>query len=96
MGNSRRDFLGSAALGVGGLVAATSGVSAAGATDHGKAGAGGFGLQSTALPPGATVAYHDPADVGKMPEFTRSLDGSQPKVTSGGWARSRPSTSCRS
>ncbi len=87
MGNSRRNFLGGAALGVGGLVAMTGGVSAAGATDHGKAGAGGFGLQSTPLPPGATVAYHDPEDVGEMPEFTRSLDGSQPKVTSGGWAK---------
>ena len=36
---------------------------------------------------GPAVAYHDPKDVGEMPEFTRSLDGSTPKVTSGGWAK---------
>ena len=88
MNNGRRNFLGTAALGVGGLVALTNGASASDVhTDHGKAGEGGFGLQSTQLPPGATVAYHDPEDVQAMPAFTRSLDGSAPKVTSGGWAK---------
>ena len=88
MDNDGRNFLGTAALGVGGLVALTSAASAKGvATDHGKPGEGGFGRQASQLPPGATVAYHDPENVGEMPEFTRSLDGSQPKITSGGWAK---------
>ncbi len=88
MDNSRRNFLGTAAIGMGGLVALTSAASAAGtASDKGKPGEGGFGRQVTQLPPGATVAYHDPKDVGEMPEFTRSLDGSHPKITSGGWAK---------
>jgi oxalate decarboxylase len=88
MENSRRNFLGTAAIGVGSLVALT-GVAQAQTpvTDHGKAGEGGFGRQATQLAPGATVAYHDSKDVAAMPEFTRSLDGSQPKVTSGGWAK---------
>jgi oxalate decarboxylase len=89
MNNGRRNFLGTAAVGVGGLVA-LSGVAAAAdapATDHGKAGEGGFGRDVQQLQPGATVAYHDPADVKEMPEFTRSLDGSMPKITSGGWAK---------
>src|SRR5258708_24369865 len=55
--------------------------------DAGNPGDGGFGRQATQLPPGRAVAYHDPKDVGEMPEFTRSLDGSKPKVTSGGWAK---------
>jgi oxalate decarboxylase len=89
MGNGRRNFLGTAAVGVGSLVALGSAAAqtAVAVSDHGKAGEGGFGRQSTQLAPGATVAYHDPKDVGEMPEFTRSLDGSQPKVTSGGWAK---------
>ncbi len=88
MTNGRRNFLGTAALGVGGLVALTTPAGAEAAkTDHGQPGEGGFGRQSSALPPGATVAYHDPTDVGQMPAFTRSLDGSAPKVTSGGWAK---------
>ena len=86
MENSRRTFFGTAALGVGGLLSLTSAASAA-TSDHGKPGDGGFGRQSTPLPTGATVAYHDPKDIGEMPDFTRSLDGSAPKVTSGGWAK---------
>jgi len=88
MDNSRRGFLGTTALGVGGLVALTGAASAEAAkTDHGKPGEGGFGRQASQLPPGATVAFHDPEDVNEKPAFTRSLDGSQPKITSGGWAK---------
>jgi oxalate decarboxylase len=88
MDNSRRNFLGSAALGVGGLVALNNAMAATPpVTDHGKPGDGGFGRQSTQLAPGVPVAYHDPDDVKQMPAFTRSLDGSAPKVTSGGWAK---------
>ena len=93
MENSRRQFFGTAALGVGGMVALTHAAAAAdtearpGPTDKGKPGEGGFGSKAVQLPPGAAVAYHDPEDVGAMPDFTRSLDGSAPKITSGGWAK---------
>ncbi len=88
--SSRRAFLGtSAALGAGGLVGVTNAVSAQDAVkpDAGNPGDGGFGRQVSQLPPGRPVAYHDPKDVGEMPDFKRSLDGSRPKVTSGGWAK---------
>ena len=85
---SRRNFFGTAALGMGGLVALSTSVSAqVPGGDAGKPGDGGFGRQSVRLPPGRAVAYHDPKDVEEMPEFTRSLDGSKPKITSGGWAK---------
>ena len=84
MNSSRRGFLSTAALGAGGLVALAG---TAVADDKGQPGQGGFGRQVQQLPPGATVAYHDPKDVAEMPEFVRSLDGSKPKVTSGGWAK---------
>jgi oxalate decarboxylase len=89
MESSRRVFLETtAALGAGGLAMLTSAASAQDAkADAGKPGDGGFGRQVSQLPPGRTVAYHDPKDVGAMPEFTRSLDGSTPKITSGGWAK---------
>ncbi len=89
MDTSRRNFLGTAALGAGGLVALGQAASAAGVTgdDKGQPGQGGFGSDAQQLQPGATVAYHDPKDVGEMPEFVRSLDGSKPKITSGGWAK---------
>jgi oxalate decarboxylase len=86
MDSNRRQFLGTAALGAGGLVALT-GASAAAGADHGKPGEGGFGRNAVQLQPGATVAYHDPKDVAAMPEFRFSLDGNTPKVTSGGWAK---------
>jgi oxalate decarboxylase len=90
MNNGRRNFLGTAALGVGGLVALTNGASATDVhTDHGKAGDGGFGLQANQLPPGATVAYHDPEDVQAMPDRHRK----SPRADG---PRSPPSTSCRS
>ena len=88
--SSRRAFLGTtAALGAGGLAGLTSAASAQDAVkpDAGNPGDGGFGRQVSQLPPGRPVAYHDPKDVGEMPDFTRSLDGSRPKVTSGGWAK---------
>ena len=84
MDSSRRVFLGTAALSAGGLMTLTS---AAVADDKGQPGQGGFGRDVQPLPPGATVAYHDPKDVGAMPDFVRSLDGSKPKITSGGWAK---------
>ena len=88
MDDNRRTFLGTAAIGMGGLLALTGTATAGGIeTDKGQPGAGGFGLKSQQLPPGATVAYHDPDDIKAMPAFTRSLDGSRPKVTSGGWAK---------
>src|SRR3954468_5717273 len=31
--------------------------------------------------------YHDPKDVADMPDFHYSLDGTSPKITSGGWAK---------
>jgi len=43
MDNGRRSFLGTAALGVGGLAALTNAAAAQGTTDHGKPGEGGFG-----------------------------------------------------
>ena len=86
MNTNRRDFLCTAALGAGGLVAMT-GAAKALTNDHGNPGEGGYGRNAVQLPPGAPVAYHNPADVAAMPDFRFSLDGNQPKVTSGGWAK---------
>jgi oxalate decarboxylase len=86
MDSSRRLFLGTAALGASGLVTLASTEPAA-ADDKGQAGQGGFGRDVQQLAPGSTVAYHDPKDVAEMPAFVRSLDGSKPKITSGGWAK---------
>src|SRR3954464_2204540 len=88
MDTSRRAFLGTAALGASGL-ALTQAASAALApgSDHGDPGEGGFARQAQQLPPGATVAYHDPKDVAAMPDFKYSLDGNRPKITTGGWAK---------
>ncbi len=83
---SRRIFLGTAALGAGGLVT-LAGLSRAQADDKGLPGQGGFGRNVQQLSPGSQVAYHDPKDVAEMPDFVRSLDGSKPKITSGGWAK---------
>ena len=81
----RRSFLGTAAPGASGLVT-LAGMSQARADDKGQPGQGGFGRDVTQLPPGARVAYHDLKNVAELPAFVRSLDGSKPKVTSGGWA----------
>ena len=91
MDSNRRAFLGSAALGAGSL--ALAGVSQAdtpapgSVDDKGKPGQGGFGRDTVQLPPGAEVAYHNPEDVGAMPDFHYSLDGTAPKVLTGGWAK---------
>ena len=90
MNSNRRAFLGSAALGAGGLVAlanAHADTQANPATDKGKPGEGGIARQSVELPPGATVAYHNPEDVGAMPDFHYAMDATAPKITSGGWAK---------
>jgi hypothetical protein len=59
----------------------------AAANDRGNPGDGGYARNSVQLPPGAKVAYHDPKDIEAMPNFKYSLDGSIPKITSGGWAK---------
>ena len=91
MNSNRRAFLGNAALGAGGLVAlagtARADSPAPGISDKGKPGEGGNGLQSVQLPAGAKVAYHNPEDVGAMPDFHFALDGGAPKVLTGGWAK---------
>jgi oxalate decarboxylase len=88
MDANRRSFLGTAALGAGSLIALNQAANAVTpGTDHGDAGEGGFGRDVTSLQGGAPVAYHDPKDVGAMPDFRFSLDGNKPKVTSGGWAK---------
>ncbi len=86
METSRRIFLSTAALGASGLATLAS-TGPASADDKGLPGQGGFGRSVQQLQPGVPVAYHDPKDVGAMPEFVRSLDGSKPKITSGGWAK---------
>jgi oxalate decarboxylase len=83
MDTSRRAFFGSAAIGASGLVT----LAQSAAAEPFKPGDGGFGRQASMLPPGDPVAYHDPKDIGAMPDFRYSLDGSKPKVTSGGWAK---------
>jgi oxalate decarboxylase len=87
MHTNRRHFLGAAAVGAGGLIAFEKLAEAAAMHDHGAPGEGGFGRQVDRLPAGPSVAYHDPKDVAAMPDFRFSLDGSNPKVTSGGWAK---------
>src|SRR5215467_14502638 len=86
MDATRRALLGAAALGAGGLALMQNAVGA-GASDKGNPGEGGYGRNSLQLPPGAKVAYHDPKDIEAMPNFKYSLDGGEPKITSGGWAK---------
>jgi oxalate decarboxylase len=86
MDSSRRKFMGAAAIGASGLVAYRS-VAEAADRYMAAAGEGGFARNAVQLPPGDTVAYHDPKAVGEMPDFKFSLDGNKPKVTSGGWAK---------
>ena len=93
MDSNRRAFLGSAALGAGGLVAlagaahAETAAATAAGSDKGKPGEGGAARQSVELPAGAKVAYHNPEDVGAMPDFHYPMDATAPKITSGGWAK---------
>ena len=90
MDSNRRSFLGNAAL-AGGLVALAGGAQAApgpgNVTDKGTPGEGGAALNAVELPPGATVAYHNPSDIGAMPDFRYAMDATAPKITSGGWAK---------
>ncbi|MHB8286331.1 MAG: cupin domain-containing protein, partial [Caulobacteraceae bacterium] len=83
MDSNRRTFLGGAAIGAAGLTALAGAASA----ETAKPGDGGFARAAVQLPPGDVVAYHDPKDIAEMPDFRYSLDGSKPKVTSGGWAK---------
>ncbi len=88
MRTNRRHFLNAAALGAGGLVAFQKIAEATALQhDHGNPGDGGYGRRVDRLPPGPAVAYHDPKDVAAMPDFRFSIDGNNPKVTSGGWAK---------
>jgi len=75
---NRRGLLGSAALGAVGLTTVAQAA---------NPGDGGFARNAVALPPGDKVVPHDPTEIDEMPEFKYSLDGSRPKVTSGGWAK---------
>ena len=86
MDATRRALLGAAALGASGLALIQDAAGAA-ANDRGNPGDGGYGRNAVQLPPGAKVAYHDPKDIEAMPNFKYSLDGSIPKITSGGWAK---------
>ncbi|MCM2292974.1 cupin domain-containing protein [Allorhizobium sp. BGMRC 0089] len=86
MQTGRRGFLGAAALGAG-LVSFEKLAEAAMVHDHGAPGAGGYGANAVPLSGGVEVAYHDPKDVAAMPDFRFSLDGNEPKITSGGWAK---------
>ena len=92
MDATRRALLGAAALGASGL-ALTQDEAGAAANDRGNPGDGGYGRNSVQLPSGAKVAYHDPKDIEAMPNFKYSLDGSIPKITSGGWAKEFDRTS---
>ena len=85
MDANRRAFLGTAALGAGGLMASSAAAHLE--QDHGDPGEGGFGRETVQLPPGAPVAYHAPEELGAIPDFHFSLDGTRPKVTTGGWAK---------
>ena len=69
MHTNRRNFLGAAAVGAGGLIAFEKLAEAAAMQhDHGNPGEGGFGRQVDRLPAGAAVAYHDPKEVAGMPD----------------------------
>ena len=85
MDASRRGLLGAAAIGAGGL-AGLSRAAYAGSSGF-KPGDGGFAREAVELPPGDKVVRHEAGDADEMPDFKYSLDGSTPKVTSGGWAK---------
>src|SRR6202022_2703889 len=82
---SRRQML--AASAAGGLLTTTTIVNAQPGPVHPKPGDGGVARAATELPPGDKVAYHDPKDVGALPDFRFSLDGNLPKARSGGGAK---------
>src|SRR5258708_13005863 len=82
---SRRQML--AVTAAGGLLTTTTIVNAQTGPFQSKPGDGGVARAATELPAGDKVAYHDPKDLADLPDFRFSLDGSRPKVTSGGWAK---------
>jgi oxalate decarboxylase len=82
---SRRKML--AATAAGGLLMTTTIVNAQTGPFQSKPGDGGVARAAMELPAGDKVAYHDPKDLEDLPDFRFSLDGSRPKVTSGGWAK---------
>src|SRR3954453_19432987 len=88
MDANRRAFLGTAALGACGLVRLAH--AAAEERPTSNPGDGGFGRNAVQLPPGDKVAYHDPKDVGAMPDFRFSLAGHRPKNTPGAGAEEAP------
>ncbi len=82
---SRRKML--AATAAGGLLTTTTIVNAQTGPFQSKPGDGGVARAATELPASDKVAYHDPKDLADLPDFRFALDGSRPKVTSGGWAK---------
>src|SRR5262249_10365641 len=68
-------------------LALTRAAAAAEGNDFGKPGEGGYARNAVQLPPGASVAYHDPKDIAAMPNYVFSLDGNETKINSGGWAK---------
>ena len=90
MATNRRSFLGTAALGTAALRSAAGAGGLVGLAQTAAAanpGDGGIARHAVALPPGERVVEHEGGDVDSMPDFKYSLDGSKPKVTSGGWAK---------
>ena len=82
MDANRRAFLSTVAIGAGGFAALAEAAAA-----PSNPGDGGFGRVSNQLPSGDKVVPHEPGDVEAFPEFRYSLDGTKPKITSGGWAK---------
>ncbi|HWK47777.1 MAG TPA: cupin domain-containing protein [Stellaceae bacterium] len=84
---SRRSLLGHAAIGAGSLIGLSKLAMADAPAFAAKPGDGGAAFGAVQLPPGDPVVHHDADEVQAMDSFTYSLDGSKPKVTSGGWAK---------
>jgi oxalate decarboxylase len=88
MVSTRRNFMEVAALAASCGAAFLPAAARAAANGHvAKPGDGGFAREATGLPPGAAVAYHDPADVAAMPDFRFALDAETPRVATGGWVK---------
>ena len=86
MFTNRRNFLGSAAF-ASGLVTFTERRRGDRQISWPRPATAVSAAEAAALPSGDVVAYHDPKDVGAMPDFKFSLDGNKPEVTTGGWAK---------
>src|SRR3981189_3529721 len=85
---SRRQML--AVTAAGGLLTTTRIVNAQTGPFQSKPGDGGVARAATELPPGETVAHHNPKDVADMPDFRFSLDGNQGDVGRLGEGGHRP------